>query len=157
MNPFARAVLATILLSFMTTKAFPLDIAVIIHPKNKINSISSRHLSRIFKQKKRFWEGRNKIYLIMQEAGSPEKNLFIEKALKMRPNELKKLWLTEIIKGEITSFPKTLGSNASIKRFVSQIPSAIAYIDADLVDNSIKVLSIDGKNPGDEGYFLSDR
>ena len=91
----------------------------------------------------------------MQEAGSVEKDLFVDKVFKMNSNDLKKFWLSKIIKGEIASFPKTLSSNSAVKGFVSQIPEAIGYIDAALVDESVKVLAIDGKRHGEAGYYFS--
>ncbi len=132
-----------------------MELALIVHRDNKIDQISSRNLSRIFKQEKKYWPDNQKIYLIMQEDGTSEKAIFVDKIYKMRPNELKRFWLAKIISGEILSFPKTLSSNNSVKRFVSQIPSAVAYIDATLVDDTVKVVKIDGKQPGEAGYFLA--
>lgn len=135
--------------------AYAMDIAVIVHPGNTEDTLSLRELSRLFKQEKQYWEDNSTVYLIMQEDGTPEKDFFVNKVFRMRPNELKRFWLTKIIKGEILSFPKTLSSNDAIKRFVSQIPSAIGYINARFVDETVKVLTIDGKRPGEEGYYLS--
>lgn len=135
--------------------AYPLDIAVIVHPSNETTSISARELIRFFKREQQFWAENGKVYPIMQEAGSVEKDLFVDKVFKMNSNDLKKFWLSKIIKGEIASFPKTLSSNSAVKGFVSQIPEAIGYIDAALVDESVKVLAIDGKRHGEAGYYFS--
>ncbi len=150
------AVIPIILLCLLVpVVAHPMDLALIVHPDNKTNDLSSRDLSRIFKQEKKHWPDHQKILLIMQEDGTFEKNVFVKKVYKLSPNELKRFWLAKILDGQILSFPKTLGSSEVIKRFVSQIPSAIAYVDVTVVDSSIKVLSIDGKRPGDAGYYLS--
>ncbi|MFQ5641797.1 MAG: hypothetical protein ACE5IR_27800 [bacterium] len=145
----------SILFLLFPAVVYALDIAIIVHLDNKTDSVTARELSRIFKQEKQRWDENKKVYLVMQESGSIEKEIFVKKVFRMRPNELKRYWLTKILKGEISAFPKTLSSNKAIKRFVNQIPTAIGFIDATLVDASVKVLSIDGKRPGDEGYFLS--
>lgn len=136
---------------------YAIDVAVIVHQDNTLDEISRRDLSRLFKGEKRHWADASNVYVIMQEDGSPEKGLIVRKIFKMRPNELKRYWLTKIIKGELLSFPRTLSSSDAVKRFVRHIPSAIAYVNADAVDGSVKVLRIDGKKPGEKGYFLSGR
>lgn len=133
------------------------EIAVIVNNDNPVDEVSYGHLVKIFKQEKQHWNDGRQIYLIMQEAGSPEKELVLKKIFKMDHEELKKFWLTRIFRGEISSFPKTLSSNAAVKRFVSQVAVAIGFIDVSYVDKSVKILRIDGKLPGEKGYFLADR
>ncbi len=132
-----------------------IDIAVIVHQNNPLNEIFSRDLRRIFKQEKRHWADNRKVYIIMQEDGSSEKGLFVQKIFMMQPKVLKRYWLNKIVKGEILAFPKTLSSNDTVKRFVSQIDASIAYVNANAVDESVKVLRVDGKYPGEKEYFLS--
>ncbi len=136
---------------------YAIDIAIIVHRDNPLDQISSRDLRRIFKQEKQYWADNRNVYVIMQEDGSPEKGLFVHKIFLMGPNDLKRYWLNKIIKGDIVAFPKTLSSNDTVKRFVAQIDSSIAYVNADAVDKSVKVLRIDGKHPGEKGYLLNGR
>jgi len=132
------------------------DIAIVVNKENITDEISFEHLVNIFKQEKQFWKDGKKIYVIMQEVGSFEKEIILEKIYKMNDQELKKFWLSKIFKGDISSFPKTLSSSESVKRFVSQVPNAIGFIDTSLVDESIKVLRVDGKLPEDKDYILRD-
>ncbi len=74
----------------------------------------------------------------------------------MTSDELKRFWLTKIYRGELTSFPKTLSSNESVQRFVGRVPNAIGFVDASYSDETVKVLRIDGKLPGAEGYALGE-
>jgi hypothetical protein len=37
---------------------------------------------------------------------------------------------------------------------VNRVPGAIAFIDASLVSNGLKVVKIDGRVPGEKGYAL---
>lgn len=133
------------------------EVAVIVHRENPVDELAYDQLVKIFKQDKQHWSDGRPIYLIMQEAGSPEKELVLKKVFKMDQEELKKFWLTRIFRGEIPSFPKTLSSNAAVRRFVGQVAVAIGFIDASTADPSVKVLRIDGKLPGDKGYLLADR
>lgn len=133
------------------------DIAVIVNKENPTSEVSYHGLVKLFKMEKQHWEDGRQVYLIMQEAGSSEKEVVLKKIFRMDQEGLKKFWLTKMFRGEIASFPKTLSSNAAVRRFISQVPYAIGFIDAAMVDESVKVLRIDGKLPGEKEYFLSDR
>lgn len=133
------------------------DIAVVVNKENPTDDISFKELVKIFKQEKQYWKGGKKIYLILQEEGSHEKEIVLKKIYKMSATDLKKFWLTRIFREEISSFPRTLSSNTAVKQFVSQIPNAIGYIDASYVDESLKALRINGKSFGEKGYALSEK
>jgi ABC-type phosphate transport system substrate-binding protein len=136
---------------------YPGEIAVIVNKDNSTDAVSFRDLSKIFRQEKQYWEDGKRIYLILQEAGSPEKEIVLQRLYKMKGEELKQFWLIKMFRGEITSFPKTFSSNEAVKRFVSEVPNAIGFIDASSADETVKVLRLDGKLPRDAGYVLSSR
>lgn len=150
-------VLIMILFILSSRLAYAGNIVIVVHKDNPIDDISFRDLVKIFKQDRQYWKDGRKIYLIMQEMGSPEKEIVLKKIYKMNNNELKKFWLTKMYREEISSFPKTLSSNEAVKLFVSQAPSAVGFMDSDSLDESIKILKIDGKLPEDDGYILTER
>ena len=152
----ATFILLTLWLSLSSGLCAAGEIAIIINNENPIDEISSGELIRIFKQEKKQWRDGRQVYLIMQEAGSPEKEVVLKKIFKMDPEELKRFWMAQMFRGEISSFPKTLSSNAAVKRFVGQVAVAIGFVDASIIDQSVKVLRIDGKLPGEKGYLLTD-
>lgn len=133
------------------------DVAVVVNKANPTDNISFQELVKIFKQERQYWKGGKKIYLILQEEGSSEKEIALKKIYKMNAIDLKKFWLAKIFREEISSFPQTLASNKAVKQFVSQVPNAIGLIDAEFVDENIKVLRINGKLSGDKGYVLSNK
>lgn len=140
----------------ISTLAYAEEVAVIVNKENATDEVSFKELVKIFKQEKQHWEDGKKIYLIMQETGSPEKKVVLKEIYKMTDEELKKFWLAKMFRGEISSFPKVLGSNEAVKRFVSEVPNAIGFIDASFVDESVKVLRINEKSPGEKGYILKE-
>ena len=56
--------------------------------------------------------------------------------------------------GAVSAAPKSLPSPAAIKLYVAQTPGAIAYVRASDADDSVTVLKIGGKSPGDADYPL---
>ena len=144
-----------LLLAITNSFAYSLDVAVIVNKQNPVNGVSLIELTKLLKQEKQYWEGGKKVYLILQEAGSTEKKVVLKRVYQMTDEDLKKYWLGKMFRGEIASFPKTLGSSEAVKRFVSQVPNAIGFIDSAAVDTTIKALNVNGKSPGDNGYPLS--
>lgn len=142
--------------SIATADAYSGDVAIIVNQTNDVDDVSMRTLAKILKQEKQFWKGRKKIYLIMQDAGTKEKNIMLKKVYHMKGAELKRHWLSQLYTEKISSFPKTVSSNEAVKQFVNQVPNAIGYVNAADVDDSVKVLRIDGRLPGEAGYAISD-
>jgi ABC-type phosphate transport system substrate-binding protein len=132
------------------------QLAVIVNKQNSTTRLSYSELALILKQDKQYWEGGKKVFLVLQETGSVEKNILLKKIYKMTDEDLKKFWLGKLFRGEISAFPKTLGSGEAVKRFVSQVPNAIGFVEVSALDSSVKTISLDGKAPGERGYPLSD-
>jgi len=132
------------------------DVAVIVNPQNSaVSELSFLDLVRICEQGQQYWKAGEKIYLVLQDRVGPERTTILTKVYNKSDEELKRFWLAKIFRGEITGFPKTLSSNESVKRFVAQVPNALGFVDAGVADDTVKVLRIDGKLPGEKGYALS--
>ncbi len=134
--------------------ASSVQVAIIVNLNNDTTDLSLNELEKILRLARQRWNNGHKVYLLMQEEGTPEKEVILERVYRMTSDELKRFWLTKIYRGELTAFPKTLRSNESVLRFVSRVPNAIGFVDAARVDESVKVLKIDGKLPGTENYPL---
>lgn len=132
------------------------EVAVIVNRSNPTETVSLQELVKIFKQEKQQWDHGMRIYLVMREAGAAEKQVILKKVYGMTDEELKKFWLGKLFREEIGAFPQTVGSVEGMKRFVSQAPNAIGFIDASALDDSVKPLRIEGKLPGQSGYPLTD-
>jgi ABC-type phosphate transport system substrate-binding protein len=148
--------LAVLVAAGAAGEAVPGDVAVIVSKESALSEVSFHELVKIFKAEKQYFEGGRRIYLVMRESGAMEKALVLKTVYRMDEDELKRFWLGKLYRGEIPAFPKTLGSNEAVKRFVSQVPNAVGFVDAAFVDDSVKVLRIDGRAPGERGYALSD-
>lgn len=132
------------------------EIAIIVNKENATEDISFRELVMILKMEKKFWDDGSQIYLVTRGSRSPEKEAVLKAVYRMDEQELKKFWLAQIYQGSVSSFPRVIASNQSLKAFVRQVPNAVGYIDAAYADDSVKVLKVDGKLPGENGYKLAD-
>ena len=157
MKRWSMVALLVVLSAVSPSLAYPGDVAIIVSKENRTNELSFRDLARIFKLEQQYWDSGRKIYLVMREAGAVEKETVLAKLYQMDDTELKKFWLGKLFRQEIASFPTTLSSDEAVKRFVSQVPNAIGFLDAAAVDDRVKVLRIEGKLPMENGYKLTDR
>ena len=131
------------------------DVALIVNPQNPESDLTASDLKAIFRQEQQHWKSGGKIYLVLQEAGSPEKELVLRRIYSLSDAELKQFWLGKLFRGEIASFPHVAPSNASAKRLVANAARALAFVDATVVDGTVKIMLIDGRRPGEPGYLLA--
>ena len=157
MKRWGMVALLVVLSAVSPSLAYPGDVAIIVSKENGTNEVSFRDLARIFKLEQQYWDSGKKIYLVMRETGAVEKETVLAKIYQMDDAELKTFWLGKLFRQEIASFPTTLSSDEAVKRFVSQVPNAVGFLDAAAVDDRVMVLRIDGKLPMENGYKLTDR
>ena len=62
--------------------------------------------------------------------------------------------LREMFRGDVFVAPKTLVSPTILPKFVFNVPGAIGYLRTRDVDESVKVICIDGLRPEDKGYLF---
>lgn len=157
MRPLSCILIILTLICITTRMCEAETIAIIVNRENSTVDLSFNELINIFKAEKQYWDrkGMGKVYLTMRRSGSKEKEAALKLLYRMSEEELKKFWIGKIYRGEVNDFPKVLDSGISIKKFISNIPNAIGVISYNEVDDTIKVLSIDGKLPGEEGYKLT--
>ena len=131
-----------------------MEVAVILHPDRATTGMSRSELERILTLRRQRWDDGTPIYLLMQEEGSREKKIVLDRVYRMKGDDLKRFWLGKIHRGELVHFPKTLASGEAVRSFVSRVRNAIGYVDARDLDSSVRALRIDGRLPGTEGYLL---
>jgi hypothetical protein len=73
---------------------------------------------------------------------------------KIDRHELEHYYLYQSFKGERVNLPLTMQDPADVKKFVVSTPGALGYLRASDVDDSVKVVRVNGLLPGDDGYPL---
>jgi hypothetical protein len=68
--------------------------------------------------------------------------------------EYQQHWTEKILRGEVTSEPVTLPSVETALNFVSSVKGGVSFVDGASVRPGIKVLRIDRRLPGEQGYPL---
>ena len=77
---------------------------------------------------------------IDQPEGSPARDEFYAKYASKTPAQIKAHWAKIVFTGRGQP-PKTVSTDAEIKRLITADPQAVSYIDRSALDSSVRMLS----------------
>jgi hypothetical protein len=130
------------------------QLAIIVNPASPLSDVSTADLQKYFKAEKTKTPDGIKVVIVMQEVGRPERDAALKLIYKMSEDEYSDYFVGQTFTGAVAAAPKTYRSVATIKKYVAETPGAIAYIRASDADDTVKVLKVSGKSPGDADYKL---
>ncbi len=130
------------------------NVAIVVHPSVEVSDLSMLQLRRIFLAEQQFWPNRSRITLLVGAPGAVERNIVLDRIYQMNESQFRQYWIAKIFRAEVPSGPKIVLSSNMALELVTAIPGSITFIPADSVDPSVKVLSIDGLFPNQDGYPL---
>ena len=164
-----RSVLAIIAVALLVVwcdgvRAAPLDtpsrirpsqsLAIIVNRSNPVNDLSLRELRKLFLGERNHWPNGHRVAIAMLDYGQPERQTVLRLIYRMDENEYQDHLLREVFRGDVFVPPKTLASPAVVRKFVFNAPGAIGYVRASDVDDTVKVVRIDGMLPEAKNYPL---
>ncbi|MBD3239668.1 MAG: hypothetical protein GF331_03715 [Chitinivibrionales bacterium] len=113
---------------------------LIVNKENAAESLSSTDIKRIYTGRMSKI-GDLKAVPINRPLDSDIARAFLEEYVGMTPQEFKEFWVMKQIKGEGTP-PMIQKTAENAKSIVSQVPGAIAYIDEDDLDDTVKKMPV---------------
>jgi phosphate transport system substrate-binding protein len=134
--------------------AFQEDLAIIVNKANPVEAMTLAELRDVFLAERSRWPNGRKVTITMLDIGNPERDVVLRTIYRMREADFNRSFLRARFAGETTEEPKLLASPTNMVRFVFNAPGAIGYVRASNLDNSVKVLRIDGLAPGEPGYKI---
>jgi ABC-type phosphate transport system substrate-binding protein len=129
-------------------------LAIVVNRSNPINNLSFRELRKIFLGERNHWPNGHRIAIAMLDYGQPERETVLRLIYRLDENGYQDRLLRGMFLGDVFVAPKTLASPVILRKFVFNAPGAIGYLRASDVDDSVKVLRIDGLLPEDKDYRL---
>ena len=129
-------------------------LAIITHESNPVDGLTYNELRRIFLLQTQTWPHGRRITVVLREKGQPERSEAIRLVCGMSEAQYDRHILFQTFSGAIARGPRSILSAEAMLRFVFNVPGAIGYVPAELLDGSTKVLRIDGLLPGEPGYPL---
>jgi len=130
------------------------SLAIVVNRSNPINNLSFTELRKIFLGDRNHWPNGHRIAIVMLEYDHPERRAVLRLIYRMEEKAYEDFLLRGVFRGDVFVAPKTLASPTIVRKFVFNAPGAIGYLRASDVDESVKVVRIDGLLPEEKGYRL---
>lgn len=127
-------------------------IAIVVNVNNTVDNVSRAELRKIFLGQRSHWASGRRITLVMMEPGQPERAAVLREVCHMTETDYVNHILHGLFTGEVFVSPKTLASPTGVRKFIFNVPGAIGYLRVSDIDQSVKVLRIDGKLPEEKEY-----
>jgi len=155
----ARRVLLPVVLalSMQASAETPLDqigLAIVVHGASAIEGVSLAELRNIFLADQQFWPDRSRITLLVRAPQSDERDYVLDRIYQMNEAQFRQYWIAKMFRAEVPRGPKIVFSSDMTLDLVVAIPGSISFMRADKVTDAVKVLKVDGKLPGEDGYPL---
>src|SRR5687767_5610707 len=140
MHHMSRVGLAFIALALsLGSKAAAADVVAVVSAKNTVTTLSRNQVVDIFLGKaSRFPDGRQAVP-IDQAEGSAARDGFYATYAGKSPAQVKAHWSKIIFTGRGQP-PLAVSNSAEVKKRIVENPSAIGYIEENLVDGSLRVM-----------------
>lgn len=130
------------------------SIAIVVHPSVVVTDVSMDKLRRIFLAEQQFWEGGGRITVLVGAPGAKARRIALDRIYRMSEREFRKYWIAKIFRAEVPSGPKLVLTSGMALELVTAIPGSISFVPASSVNDSVRILSIDGLMPDQPNYPL---
>jgi hypothetical protein len=154
MKRVALTLAAAVLLGGTPAQAAADDIAVILNKSNAITTLTMIELRKIIMGQETKWPGGGKIIVWMTFPGQPERVATLKIVCGMSESDLTLHFMHASFKGDSGDPPKALLSGALVRHSIATTSDGVGFILASQVDDSVKVVTIDGNRPGEAAYKL---
>jgi ABC-type phosphate transport system substrate-binding protein len=135
-------------------QANPGDIAIVVNSEVPIDNLSFDDLRKLVLGDKQYWAGSLRVTLLLRAPVSREREVVLRKVYDMNEAQFRQYWIGKVFRAETATGPKIVYSNDMAVGLLASLPGSMAFIDFDEVPRNMKVLHIDGKLPGQQGYPL---
>ena len=129
-------------------------IAIVVHKDTAVDDLSMTELRNIFLANQQFWANRSRIILLVRAPQSDERDFVLNSIYQMDEAQFRQYWIAKMFRAEVPRGPKIVFSAGMTRDLVVAIPGSISFMRFDDVTDDVKVVRVEGKLPGDEGYLL---
>jgi phosphate transport system substrate-binding protein len=129
-------------------------LGIVVNRSNPVENLSFAELRKIFMGEQTHWSNGRRITVVMLEAGKQERQAVLTQIYHMDDKDFTKHFLQGMFTGEIHAAPKILATPTEVLKFVLNVPGAIGYVRGAEADESVKVVRVDSRLPGDKDYGI---
>jgi hypothetical protein len=130
------------------------DVAVVVHPDVPVDNLTVSELRRVVLGDREFWPAGVRITLLIRAPVAHERDVVLKTLCQMTEAQFRQHWIGKVFRADTALAPKIVYSTEMAVDMVNRFPGAIAFTDASLVGKGLKVVKIEGRAPGEQGYVL---
>lgn len=149
-------VVAGMLAGFFATplSARESSIAVVVNPRNTVESISLAELRNIFLGTQQFWKDGTPVVPIVRAPSAKERDVLLRRILHMSDAQYQQYWRKKRQARKGGHEPIAVVSNGMQMQTISLESGGIALIATSDIHDGVKVLKVGGQRPGSAAYPL---
>jgi ABC-type phosphate transport system substrate-binding protein len=117
------------------------DVVVVVSARNHHVNLTRNQVVDIFLGRLHHFPNDGTVTPVDQAEGSPSRDEFYLKYSGQSPAQIKAYWSKLIFTGRGRPPPEAV-NGTEVKKFIARHPNAIGYIQANLVDDSVKVVHV---------------
>ncbi len=144
MNKALRTLMCALTMKVAIALFFPAllqagEIVVITHPSAEVTQLTRDDVMRIFLGKSKTYPNEKQAVPVIPREGAPTRTQFESSVFQKTPMQIKAYWTRLLFTGRGNP-PQTFDSDEAIRQKVAETPNAIGYIDASLLDASVRAV-----------------
>jgi hypothetical protein len=139
---------------FSTYRDLADSLGIVVNRSNPVENLSFAELRKIFLGEQSHWSNGRRITVVMLEPGKQERQAVLTQIYRMDDKDFNKHFVQAASTGEVHSTPKILANSSEVLKFVFNVPGAIGYVRVTEADDSVKVVHVDSRLPGDKDYGI---
>jgi hypothetical protein len=147
------AVLAVVLA--LAPRARADSVAIVVAKTVPVENVSSDELAKIFRCEEPTGPGGVKWEIFSRERSAREREVVLKVVYHMTDAQYNRFFMQAVFAGKMAEAPRVIPSGTAMRAIAATRPGAVTYILASQVDDSVKVLKVDGLLPGAPGYPLA--
>jgi ABC-type phosphate transport system substrate-binding protein len=148
------AVVLAVALSPAHLSARDTSIAVIVNPRNPIESISLAELRNVFLGTQQFWKDGTQIVPIVRAPSAKERDVLLRRVVHMSDLQFQQYWRNRRATHKAGHEPIAVVSNGMQMQIVGLESGGIALVGTPDLNSSVKVVKVGGRRPGSAAYPL---
>ena len=140
--------------SILPSASAAAEVAIVVRPDVPVDNLSFADLRKVLLGDRQFWTSGLRVTLVIRSPGSHEREVVLKTIYQMSEAQFRQYWIAKVFRAEAPGGPRIVYSNEMAAEMASAIRGAVAFVDAAQVPKGLKVVKIDGRLPGDNGYQL---
>ncbi len=135
----------------------PGGLSVVVPKNNPTDGLSMAQLRKLVLGDVHTWPDKSTVTLVATDQESAVFKCLLSTVVRMSTQEYRKYILSAEFRGDEPLRSKTVDSSPTAIRIVAGFPGAISVVETNSIAalaGTVKVLSINGKKPGEAGYPL---